>query len=43
MGDIALEEMRGFTLAERRLPVIVLNAEDAPRERICTLMRELTH
>ena len=42
-GDIALEEMRGFTLAERRLPVIVLNAKDAPRGRILTLMHELTH
>jgi Zn-dependent peptidase ImmA (M78 family)/transcriptional regulator with XRE-family HTH domain len=42
-GDIALEEMRGFTLAERRLPVIVLNAKDAPEGRIFTLMHELTH
>lgn len=42
-GDIALEEMRGFSLAERRLPVIVLNAKDAPRGRIFTLMHELTH
>jgi hypothetical protein len=29
-GDVALEEMRGFTLDERRLAVIVLNAKDAP-------------
>ncbi len=42
-GDIALEEMRGFTLDERRLPVIVLNAKDAPRGRVFTLMHELTH
>jgi transcriptional regulator with XRE-family HTH domain len=38
-GDVTLEEMRGFTLDERRLPVIVLNAKDAPRGRIFTLMR----
>jgi Zn-dependent peptidase ImmA (M78 family) len=42
-GDIALEEMRGFSRAERRLPVIALNAKDAPRGRIFTLMHELTH
>lgn len=42
-GDVALEEMRGFTLGERRLPVIVLNAKDAPRGRVFTLMHELTH
>ncbi len=42
-GDVALEEMRGFTLDERRLPVIVLNAKDAPRGRIFTLMHELAH
>ena len=42
-GEITLEEMRGFTIAERRLPVIVLNAKDSPRGRIFTLMHELTH
>jgi Zn-dependent peptidase ImmA (M78 family)/DNA-binding XRE family transcriptional regulator len=40
-GEVALEEMRGFT--KRRLPVIVLNAKDTPRGRIFTLMHELTH
>jgi Zn-dependent peptidase ImmA (M78 family) len=42
-GDVALEEMRGFALGERQLPVIVLNAKDAPRGRVFTLMHELTH
>ena len=42
-GDVALKEMRGFALNERRLPVIVLNAKDAPRRRVFTLMHELTH
>lgn len=42
-SDVPLEEMRGFSLNERRLPVIVLNAKDAPRGRIFTLMHEFTH
>lgn len=42
-GDVGLEEMRGFSLNERRLPVIVLNARDAPRGRVFTLMHELAH
>jgi Zn-dependent peptidase ImmA (M78 family)/DNA-binding XRE family transcriptional regulator len=42
-GDVPLEEMRGFSLNERRLPVIVLNAKDAPRGRVFTLMHEFTH
>lgn len=42
-GDVGLREMRGFCLAERRLPVIVLNAKDPPRGRVFTLMHELTH
>ena len=31
------------SLDERRLPVIVLNAKDAPRGRVFTLMHEFTH
>lgn len=42
-GAVALDEMRGFSLSEPRLPVIVLNAKDAPRARVFTLMHELTH
>ena len=42
-GDVPLDEMRGFSLNERRLPVIVLNAKDAPRGRVFTLMHELAH
>ena len=42
-GDVSLDEMRGFSLNERRLPVIVLNAKDAPRGRVFTLMHELVH
>lgn len=42
-GDVPLDEMRGFSLNERTLPVIVLNAKDAPRGRVFTLMHEFTH
>jgi Zn-dependent peptidase ImmA (M78 family) len=42
-GGVPLEEMRGFSLNERRLPVIVLNAKDAPRGRVFTLIHEFTH
>ncbi len=35
--------MRGFSLNERRVPVIVLNAKDAPRGRVFTVMHEFTH
>lgn len=42
-GDVPLDEMRGFSLNERRLAVIVLNAKDAPRGRVFTLMHEFTH
>lgn len=42
-SEVSLEEMRGFSLNERRLPVIVLNAKDAPRGRVFTLMHEFTH
>lgn len=42
-GEVPLEEMRGFSLNERRLPVIVLNAKDAPRGQVFTLMHEFTH
>jgi len=42
-GDVPLEEMRGFSLNERILPVIVLNAKDAPRGRVFTLMHEFAH
>ena len=42
-GDVPLDEMRGFSLNERILPVIALNAKDAPRGRVFTLMHEFTH
>jgi len=42
-SEVSLDEMRGFSLDERRLPVVVLNAKDAPRGRVFTLMHEFTH
>jgi len=42
-GDVALDEMRGFSLSDRRAPVIVLNAKDHPRARVFTLMHEYAH
>lgn len=41
--DVDLDEMRGLSLNERRLPVILLNAKDYPRARVFTLMHEFTH
>lgn len=41
--DVDLEEMRGFSLGERLLPAIVLNAKDYPRARVFTLMHEYAH
>lgn len=41
--DVNLDEMRGFSLNERHLPVIVLNAKDYPRARVFTLAHEFAH
>lgn len=40
---VPLAEVRGFALAERPLPVIVVNGQDSPNGRIFTLMHELGH
>jgi Zn-dependent peptidase ImmA (M78 family) len=42
-SDVDLGEMRGFSLYETVLPVIVVNAQDAPRGRIFTLLHEFAH
>jgi Zn-dependent peptidase ImmA (M78 family) len=39
--DVA--EMRGFSIAERPLPVVVANIKDAPRGRVFTFLHELVH
>lgn len=40
---IPIDEMRGVSMAEDRLPVIVLNGGDFPNGRTFTLMHELAH
>ncbi|MFN8469593.1 MAG: XRE family transcriptional regulator [Caldilineaceae bacterium] len=38
-----LEEARGFSIGESALPVIMINAKDAPAGRIFTLLHEFAH
>ncbi len=42
-SGIGLDEMRGFSISDPVVPVIVLNGSDAPRGRIFTAMHEWTH
>lgn len=42
-SKVPLKEMRGFSLSEPHLPVIVLNANDPPRGRVFSLLHEFTH
>lgn len=40
---VGVAEMRGFSVAEMPLPMIVLNVRDAPNGRVFSLMHEFTH
>jgi Zn-dependent peptidase ImmA (M78 family)/DNA-binding transcriptional regulator YiaG len=40
---VPLEEVRGFSISIRPLPVAVVNIKDSPRGRVFTLLHELTH
>lgn len=40
---IQLSEMRGFSISERPLPVVVANIKDSPRGRIFTLLHDFVH
>lgn len=42
-SKIELEEMRGFSIAQMPLPVIVINKKDFPAPRIFSLIHELAH
>jgi Zn-dependent peptidase ImmA (M78 family) len=42
-SGVAVEEMRGFSLADDPLPVIVTNTKDAPNGRVFTMLHELCH
>jgi Zn-dependent peptidase ImmA (M78 family) len=41
--DVAISEMRGFSLSEWPYPVIVINGGDWPRPKLFTLLHELCH
>ena len=41
--SIKLETVRGFCIAQRPLPVIVVNPKDSPYGRIFTILHELVH
>lgn len=41
--DVDVAEMRGFSLAEEPLPVVVANIKDAPRGRVFTMLHEFVH
>lgn len=41
--SIDTDEMRGFSISEETLPVIVLNGADPPRARLFTLLHEFAH
>ncbi|ACB86079.1 ImmA/IrrE family metallo-endopeptidase [Natranaerobius thermophilus] len=42
-GELDLAEMRGLSISEQFLPIILINSKDSPRGRIFTLMHELVH
>jgi Zn-dependent peptidase ImmA (M78 family)/transcriptional regulator with XRE-family HTH domain len=42
-SGIQVSEMRGFSLAELQLPVIVVNIKDHPHGRLFSLLHELAH
>jgi len=40
---VDIEEMRGFSIGNGVLPIIVVNIKDSPRARIFSMIHELTH
>jgi len=42
-SKIELKEMRGFSISEKVLPVIVINSKDYPNGKIFTLIHEFVH
>jgi len=42
-SDVALEEMRGFSISTGPIPIIVVNALDWPRGEVFTLLHEFAH
>ncbi len=41
--NVDVAEMRGFSITEDSLPVVVANIKDAPRGRVFTLLHEFVH
>lgn len=41
--EVPIDEVRGFSISLRPLPVVVVNIKDAPRGRIFTMLHEVTH
>lgn len=41
--QLAVKDARGFSINDRPLPAVVLNAKDVPQARVFTLFHELTH
>lgn len=42
-NGVKLSEMRGFSITDTPLPVVVVNNKDIPRGKIFTMFHELTH
>lgn len=42
-SDVDITEMRGFSISEKPLPIIVINAQDFPRGRVFSILHELGH
>ncbi len=40
---VEVSEMRGFSVADEPMPLIVLNTKDAPNGRVFTLLHEFCH
>ena len=42
-SDVAIDEMRGFSIGSGSVPVVVINALDSPRGQVFTLAHEFAH
>lgn len=41
--QVPVKDARGFSINDRPLPAVIVNAKDAPQARVFTLFHELTH
>ena len=42
-SNVAVNEMRGFSISETYLPTVVVNIKDSPRGRVFTMLHEFVH